>query len=230
MRRVAKWCGGVLLVLLLLAGLAIAIGPPKIPAEAIASSVNRSPNLLERAFALPVASTFGRDLHWQSNGSTCGPASLVNVRRSFGLVAAGESEVLDGTGFCWTGACIPGVTLDQLAEIGQSRGDLSIVVARDLDDADFQRHLRKSNDPSRRYVINFSRKPIFGSGGGHHSPIAGYLESEDLVLVLDVNQDFKPWLIKRPRLFAAMDTVDSSTEKKRGLLVVTRSQPRSTAP
>ena len=48
------------------------------------------------------------------------------------------------------------------------------------------------NDFSRRYVINFARAPIFGSGVGHHSPIGGYLEAEDLVLVLDVNEKFKP--------------------------------------
>jgi hypothetical protein len=65
-------------------------------------------------------------------------------------------------------------------------------------------------------VINFSRKPIFGGGGGHHSPVAGYLEPEDLVFVLDVNRAFQPWLIPRTRLFAAMDTLDG--ERKRGLL------------
>ena len=72
------------------------------------------------------------------------------------------------------------------------------------------------NDSSRRYVINFARAPIFGSGVGHHSPIGGYLEAEDLVLVLDVNEKFKPWLVERSRLYDAMNTVDG--DKKRGLL------------
>jgi len=34
---------------------------------------------------------------------------------------------------------------------------------------------------------NFNRAQIFGAGVGHHSPIGGYLEAEDLVFVLDVN-------------------------------------------
>jgi hypothetical protein len=78
--------------------------------------------------------------------------------------------------------------------------------------------LRKTNDPSRRYLVNFSRKPIFGAGGGHHSPIGGYLEAEDLVLVLDVNRKFEPWLVERSRLFTAIDTMDG--DAKRGLLVI----------
>ena len=66
--------------------------------------------------------------------------------------------------------------------------------------------------------INFSREPIFGTGAGHISPIGGYLEDEDLVLVLDVNRDFQPWLVKRERLFAAMDTLDGAS--KRGMLLI----------
>jgi hypothetical protein len=39
-----------------------------------------------------------------------------------------------------------------------------------------------------------------------------------LVFVLDVNRDFGAWLVERPRLFAAMDTLDG--DKKRGLLEI----------
>ena len=53
---------------------------------------------------------------------------------------------------------------------------------------------------------------------GHFSPIAGYFENEDLVFVLDVNENFRPWLIERFRLFAAMNTLDG--DKKRGLLLI----------
>ena len=67
-------------------------------------------------------------------------------------------------------------------------------------------------------MVNFLREKIFGAGAGHHSPVGGYLEAEDMVLVLDVNEHFKPWLIETDRLFAAMDTVDSDGGRKRGLL------------
>src|SRR5215203_3559191 len=85
-------------------------------------------------------------------------------------------------------------------------------------DDDFRTLLREANDPARRYIVNFSRDRIFGAGGGHHSPIGGYLEDEDLVFVLDVNRNFQPWLVERARLYEAMNTFDGS--KKRGLLLI----------
>ncbi|HEY1086896.1 MAG TPA: phytochelatin synthase family protein, partial [Archangium sp.] len=80
----------------------------------------------------------------------------------------------------------------------------------------FREELRALGD--RRLIINFHRRPLFGRGGGHHSPIGGYLEEEDLVFVLDVNADYQPWLVSSARLFEAMDTVDSSSNEKRGLV------------
>ena len=78
--------------------------------------------------------------------------------------------------------------------------------------------MRRSNDPSRRYIVNFSRERIFGAGVGHYSPIGGYLEAEDLVFVLDVSADYQPWLVERTRLFDAVNTLDAA--KKRGLLLI----------
>ena len=89
---------------------------------------------------------------------------------------------------------------------------------RDLTPETFRALLHEANNPDRRYIINFSRGSIFGAGVGHHSPIGGYLEREDLVFVLDVNRDFQPWLVERSRLFSAMDTLDG--DKKRGLLLI----------
>ena len=72
--------------------------------------------------------------------------------------------------------------------------------------------------PGRRYIVNFSRERIFGAGVGHHSPIGGYLEAEDLVFILDVNSDYQPWLVASKRLFDAVNTFDGSN--KRGLLLI----------
>ena len=194
------------------------VGQSKVPPEAIASAVTRAPDLVQRAWDLPVAATFDRRLAWQSNPSRCGPAAVANVNRSLGEAATTEAKVLAGTGRCWTGVCILGLTLDELADVARFNTRRKVTVLRDLDEAQFREHLRRSNDPARRYIVNFSRERIFGAGVGHHSPIGGYLEAEDLVFVLDVNADYQPWLIERSRLFAAIDTLDG--DRKRGLLLI----------
>ncbi|MCB9751535.1 MAG: phytochelatin synthase [Myxococcales bacterium] len=177
--------------------------------------------LLERAWALPVAATYDRErLIFQPRVSWCGPTSLANVIRSRGGAETSPADVLAETGYCWLGECIPGLTLDELAEIARAKVHGEVIVLRDLSLAEFREHMRRSNDVDRRYVINFLRGPLFREGGGHHSPIGGYLEAEDLVLVLDVNEKFEPWLVDTARLYAAMDTVDSGTKKQRGMLLI----------
>ncbi len=206
------------LVAALATGTAYTLRPTKITPAAIASSVTHTPALIERAWHLPAAAAYKHTLAWQTNGSKCGPATLANVFRSLGEPASNENWVLAGTGLCPTGMCMMGLTLDQLAEVARKRTSRKVTVLRDLSPEAFREQLRRSNDASRRYTINFTRKPIFGGGGGHHSPIGGYLEAEDLVFVLDVNHDFQPWLIERERLYAAMDTLDGP--KKRGMLLI----------
>lgn len=214
-----KWTGGALAVLAaLLATLAFVFTPPKVSPEAIQTAVTRTPELIEKAWALPAAASFKRKLVWQTNPSTCGPASLANIFQSLGEKTTSESAVLDDTGKCWWGICPFGLTLDEVADVARAKTGRHVSVFRDLTPEQFQEHLRRSNDPNNRYVINFLRTPIFGAGGGHHSPIGGYLEAEDLVFVLDVNETFRPWLIERTRLYDAMNTLDG--DEKRGLILI----------
>src|SRR6185295_10795444 len=119
---------------------------------------------------------------------------------------------------CWTGFCMMGLTLDELASLARTKTKRSVTVLRDLTPAEFHAHLKRSNETGRRYIINFNRREIFAAGSGHHAPIGGYLEAEDLVFVLDVNRDYRPWLVERARLFAAMDTQDGA--RKRGMLLI----------
>jgi hypothetical protein len=176
--------------------------------------------LLEKAWALPVAALYHANIEFQSNASFCGPTSIINVLHSLHR-PGNQSMVLQDTGISTVMGYLPGgVTLDQLAEIARRKVGSNVSVLRDLDLVSFRDHLRHANDVSRRYVINFTRGPLFGTGGGHHSPIAGYLGDEDLVLVLDVNDKYGPWLVKAERLYDAMNTVDTGARKKRGLLLI----------
>jgi len=180
----------------------------------------QDPALLEQAWALPVAALYRPGIEYQRNASVCGPTSLVNVLHSLGQ-PGDQEKVLEGTGLSTVLGYLPqGVTLDELADIARQKLGRKVSVLRNFDLGSFREQMLHANDLTRRYVINFSRGPLFATGGGHHSPIAGYLADQDLVLVLDVNKKYGPWLVKSAPLYDAMNTVDSATQKKRGLLLI----------
>lgn len=184
-----------------------------------ASPTFQDPALLGRAWALPVAAHFANPLLSQSNPSSCGPTSVANVLRSVSVSSTADEVAAHGTG-CVAGICFGGLTLDGLAQASASVLPVGwkLTVLRPATLGAFRDELRHANDVSRRYVVNFTRFPLFGTGGGHHSPIGGYFEKEDLVFVLDVNSSYGPWLVPTARLFEAMNTVDSSSGQPRGLL------------
>ena len=183
------------------------VEPPSISA----SHTWQRPDLLERAWQLPVARLYSPLLS-QSVISICGPTSVANVLRSMG-VGSGRNP-LRGFG-------LRAMSLDQLAseaaEVVPAPWRVRTVRPRSVDE--LRAELSASNDVSRRFVTNFVRSSLFGGGGGHHSPLGGYLEPEDLVFVLDVNAGFGPWLVSPERLFEAMNTTaDRATGKTRGLV------------
>jgi len=195
--------------------------PPRFDVVSIATlPAYQDRALLERAWALPVARTFLHELDFQSNGSVCGPTSVANAFRSLGEGPVSPRTVLEGTGKCPWGFCFGGLSLDDLANVVRSKSRRSVTVLTGLSLSEFRMHMHHTNDPDRRYLVNFQRGLLFGKGVGHHSPIAGYLEDRDLVFVLDVNAKFGPWLVPTERLYRAVNAPDSSSGKPRGLLLI----------
>jgi hypothetical protein len=187
------------------------------PASIAAAPTYQRPDLLERAWALPVARLYA-PLLTQGITSVCGPTSVANVLRSL-QVRTGKNP-LRGIG-------LRAMSLDQLvreaAEVVPAAWGVRAVRPTTLDD--FRAELMASNREDRRYVANFTRRPLFGHGGGHHSPLGGFLEAEDLAFVLDVNASYGPWLVSTARLFEATHSIsDWSTGTTRGLARFHRDQ------
>src|ERR1043165_882699 len=204
--RVLKRVFAVVVIVLAALGVAVAIVPRVLWADNIDTSKvvsiktlpeYQDPKLLEKAWALPVAQLYKRDIDFQKNGSFCGPTSVVDVDRSLG-VKADQGTILEGTDTSTVLGVLPGgLTLDELAAIATKKGPgMTVTVERDIDFATFKSIVEEANDPGTRIIVNFTRASLFATGGGHHSPIAGYLADEDLVLVLDVNKKYQPWLVK----------------------------------
>jgi hypothetical protein len=204
--------------------------PPVFPVPSIEqTSEYQDATLLARAWQLPVAQQFQPAFQYQNNRTSCGPSSLANVSRSFGEVVD-EAGVVRGSGKCWTGICFGGVTLDELSDLARLHPARKVTLLRDLGYDEFKQHLRQTNDPERRYIVNFQRGLLFGKGMGHHSPIGGYFERENLVFVLDVSERTKPFLVDAHRLFVAMNSVDPTSGKTRGLLLVEPRLPSTDLP
>src|ERR1043165_9602719 len=123
-RRVAKWKLVTLAVLIAYPAFFVVRGvffPPTCSVTPIqTTAAYQNTKLLEKAWALPVAATFKTTLAFQSNGSTCGPTSLSDVKRSLGLTSD-ERSILDGTGKCWSGIRFGGLALDELAGIARQK-------------------------------------------------------------------------------------------------------------
>jgi hypothetical protein len=180
----------------------------------------QDPALLARAWHLPVARLYkAGPFEYQRNQSFCGPTSAANLLRSIGRQET-PGQVVLGSGVITIFGFLPfGLTLDEEAALVRKSAGAKVEVLRNLSLAAFRSELLRTNNPSMRYIINFSRSPLFGRGHGHHSPILGYLADSDLVFVGDVNRDFRPWLVRSDRLYKAMNTIDSASGLKRGLII-----------
>jgi len=115
-----------------------------------------------------------------------------------------------------------GLQLRQLA--GVLRSHLLDVTLRVVDDnADLDRIKNEiiQNMATRDdYVlVNYARKSLGQTGGGHISPLGAYDKESDSFLIIDVNPNRAPWVwVKSDDLISAMQTFD--TVENRGFLLI----------
>lgn len=189
-------------------------------------------------------SDYGPLAQWfetQANLAYCGVASAVMVLNSL-AVAAPPQEGYGSYRF-WTQTnafAIPGsrgfVRPEVVAREGMSLTQLQgwlaqnpdLVVERFHADrltlAQWRALLRRSLQESQdRLLVNYDRSAMGQAGGGHISPVAAYDATSDTVLILDVARYRYPsvW-VKALALWQAMRTLDSSSGRSRGVLLIRR--------
>jgi hypothetical protein len=119
-----------------------------------------------------------------------------------------------------------GITLEQLQTLlNLSGAKAEKVFASDTNANAFRKAARAAiADPNAVLIVNFDRAELGQpgiAGGGHISPIAAYNAKTDRFLVLDVARyKFPPSWVTADRLYAAMNTPDSSSGKTRGYVIV----------
>lgn len=95
----------------------------------------------------------------------------------------------------------------------------------------FRRAVRTTSrsDHAQSFIItNFSRRYLGQTGNGHFSPIGGYHEEKDLVLVMDVARfKYPPFWVPLTALWSAMTVGDKDTGRSRGYFIVSIPQNSS---
>jgi hypothetical protein len=120
-----------------------------------------------------------------------------------------------------------GLTLEQLAAFARNLGvETQALHADNLELAGLrERLLLALREPNTRVLVNYSRIPLGQEGDGHISPVAGYDEASDSLLVLDVARyKYPPVWIAMSSLVAAMQRVDPDAGRPRGLLFLKRKE------
>jgi hypothetical protein len=90
--------------------------------------------------------------------------------------------------------------------------------------AQFRAAAERVLDLPRHYLlVNFSRATLSddAAGGGHFSPLAAYTGAADELLLMDVARyKYPPFWVTTDLLWAAMATIDTSSGRHRGYIVI----------
>ncbi len=149
------------------------------------------------------------------------PGNVLSDRTKTRLEVLGRPIVVGGASISDYG-----LQLHQLAQVLRSHG--LTVVARVVDDdadPDAVRRELAANLAARDdfVLVNYARKSLGQTGGGHISPLGAYDERTDSFLIMDVNPNRAPWVwVGAEALIAAMRTFD--TIENRGYLLVSEGE------
>ena len=118
-----------------------------------------------------------------------------------------------------------GMTRDEMASTLALHGVHTHSIAGDtLDDKALRTLLRKTLvDDGQFVLVNYFRGTLGQVGGGHWSVLATYDEQTDRALILDVAKyKYQPAWVSIKSLREAIATLDTTSHKSRGLVVVSQ--------
>ncbi len=123
------------------------------------------------------------------------------------------------------GVLAEGMTLQQLGNaLGTFPVKVRVCHASDKSEKDFREDAKQALKGSVScLIVNFLRTSVGQVGGGHFSPLAAYHEQSDSFLVYDVARyKYPPSWVNTKELWSAMATIDSTSGKTRGYLLVSK--------
>ena len=171
--------------------------------------------------------------HTQTDPAFCGLGSLVMALNALGIdpqrVWRGpwrwfSEELLD----CCTSldqVRQRGLSLDEVACLARCNGaDVSLARAEAADASMFRTAVQRAvRSRDSVLIVSYARALLEQTGGGHFSPVGGYHEQRDLVLVLDVARfKYPPHWVPLEALYRATCESDPATGRSRGWLLATK--------
>lgn len=118
-----------------------------------------------------------------------------------------------------------GMTREQMAEVLKQQGVSATSIAGDTFSNDSLRVLLQKalGDDGQFVLANYFRANLGQVGGGHWSILAAYDAQTDSVLILDVAKyKYTPVWVGISTLRQAIATIDSTSNKSRGLVIVAK--------
>jgi hypothetical protein len=116
-----------------------------------------------------------------------------------------------------------GLTLDQFENLmRQFPVHIKTFHANHLSLARFRRIAIHALQSKNTFIVVNLDRHLYGTSGGHFSPIAAYDQQTDRFLIMDVARyRFPPVWAKADDLFKAMDTIDTANHQRRGFAIIT---------
>jgi glutathione gamma-glutamylcysteinyltransferase len=206
-----------------------------LPSQAIAFSSPDGRRVFAEALAteglngyFPLAEQF----HTQSDPAFCGLGSLVVALNALAI----DPERLWKGPWRWFAedlldCCVPlaevrerGLDIDELACLARCNGaQVDVQRADAVSLAEWRAALELAASGKAVVVASYDRAAMGQTGAGHFSPIGGYHATRDLALILDVARfKYPPHWVSAECLWRAMESVDPTTGRARGWLVMRR--------
>ena len=124
-----------------------------------------------------------------------------------------------------------GMTLQELGGLLASYPvDVTVRHGAEMTLEEFRQVIVDNLSEANNYVlVNYLRRSLGQKGGGHISPIAAFHQESDRLLILDVARyRYSPIWVKVEDLWQATNTLDTTSNKTRGLVLVSRQEPALT--
>lgn len=155
--------------------------------------------------------------------SFCGPATIETVLRAYGRSEVDQTSIFPSFA-SKVDTFYTGMSLAELASLAQSAGLRAEIAYADAFNLEWFRAQLKSNlERAGDFVIvNYDRRVLNQSGGGHISAVAAYDEARDAFLILDEAAYRYPFTwVPAPLLYQAVHT--RAGQRFRGVLFISAS-------